>query len=111
VLDHDNARERRSASTLSGGETFLASLALALELSEQVQRASGAVPLESLFIDEGFGTLDPETLDVVAGALESLPTGGRMVGVITHLPELTERLPARVRVLKSADGSRLSVER
>lgn len=111
VLDHDNARERRSASTLSGGETFLASLALALELSEQVQRASGAVPLESLFIDEGFGTLDPETLDVVAGALESLPTGGRMVGVITHLPELTDRLPARVRVLKSADGSRLVVER
>src|SRR5262249_39777468 len=85
VLDHDNAGERRSAETLSGGETFLASLALALELSQQVQRAAGAVHLESLFIDEGFGTLDPEALDTIAGALEDLPVGGRMVGVITHL--------------------------
>ena len=60
MLDGENAGERRSADTLSGGETFLASLALALELSEQVQRAAGAVNLDSLFIDEGFGTLDPE---------------------------------------------------
>jgi exonuclease SbcC len=110
VLDHDNARERRSADTLSGGETFLASLALALELSEQVQRAAGAVNLDSLFIDEGFGTLDPETLDTVAAAIESLHVGGRMVGIITHLPELTERLPACIRVEKHAEGSRVRQE-
>jgi exonuclease SbcC len=110
VLDHDNARERRSADTLSGGETFLASLALALELSEQVQRAAGAVNLDSLFIDEGFGTLDPETLDTVAAAIESLHVGGRMVGIITHIPELTERLPACIRVEKRTEGSRVLQE-
>lgn len=107
VLDQENAGERRSADTLSGGETFLASLALALELSEQVQRAAGAVNLDSLFIDEGFGTLDPETLDTVASAIESLHVGGRMVGIITHIPELTERLPARILVERNAEGSRV----
>jgi exonuclease SbcC len=110
VLDHDNARERRSAETLSGGETFLASLALALELSQQIQRDAGAVHLDSLFIDEGFGTLDPETLDTIAGTLEELPVGGRMVGIITHLPELTERIPNRVRVERRPEGSRFTVE-
>jgi exonuclease SbcC len=110
VLDNDNAGERRSADTLSGGETFLASLALALELSEQVQRASGAVNLDSLFIDEGFGTLDPETLETVTAAIESLPVSGRMVGIITHIPELTERLPAAIHVKKSVEGSRLRQE-
>jgi exonuclease SbcC len=110
VLDHDNAGERRSADTLSGGETFLASLALALELSEQMQRAAGALQLDSLFIDEGFGTLDPETLDAVAAAIEKLPLGGRMVGIITHLPELTARLPARIQVEKRAQGSRVVPE-
>ena len=110
VLDHENARERRSADTLSGGETFLASLALALELSEQIQRAAGAVNLDSLFIDEGFGALDPETLDTVASAIESLHVGGRMVGIITHIPELTERLPASIHVEKHAEGSRIRQE-
>ncbi|HLA78091.1 MAG TPA: SbcC/MukB-like Walker B domain-containing protein, partial [Vicinamibacteria bacterium] len=110
VLDHDNARERRSAETLSGGETFLASLALALELSQQVQRAAGAVHLDSLFIDEGFGTLDPETMEAVAEAIFHLPVGGRLVGIITHIPELTDRLPARLRVEKRPDGSEVRVE-
>jgi exonuclease SbcC len=110
VLDHDNAQEQRSTDTLSGGETFLASLALALELSQQVQRAAGAVSLDSLFIDEGFGTLDAETLDTVASAIESLRVGGRMVGIITHIPELTVRLPERIMVEKRTDGSRVSVE-
>lgn len=109
VIDHDNASERRRAETLSGGETFLASLALALELSQQVQRSAGAVDIESLFIDEGFGSLDSETLDVVADAIESLPTAGRMVGIITHLPELTARLPACIQVEKGADGSRVTL--
>lgn len=110
VIDHDNARERRSADTLSGGETFLASLALALELSQQVQRAAGAVLLDSLFIDEGFGTLDPETLETATEAIESLPVGGRMVGIITHIPELTARMPAQVRVEKRPDGSRIVLQ-
>lgn len=110
VVDHDNASQRRSADTLSGGETFLASLALALELCEQVQREAGAITLESLFIDEGFGTLDPETLETVASAIEALPHGGRMVGIITHLPELTERLPWRVMVEKHPTGSSYRIE-
>jgi exonuclease SbcC len=109
VVDHDNASERRRAETLSGGETFLASLCLALELSQQVQRAAGAVRLESLFIDEGFGTLDTETLGVIADAIESLPTAGRVVGIITHLGELTDRLPVCLRVEKGPEGSRVSL--
>jgi DNA repair protein SbcC/Rad50 len=110
VVDYDNARQLRSADTLSGGETFLASLALALQLSEQVQRAAGATKLDSLFIDEGFGTLDPEALDAAASAIESLRVGGRMVGIISHIEELSLRLPARVRVGKTPDGSRLVLE-
>lgn len=110
VIDHDNARQVRSADTLSGGETFLASLALALQLSEQVQKAAGATILDSLFIDEGFGSLDPEALDAAAGAIESLQTGGRMVGIITHIEELSLRLPARVKVGKTTDGARLLLE-
>jgi DNA repair protein SbcC/Rad50 len=110
IVDHDNARQVRSADTLSGGETFLASLALALELSEQVQRASGAVSLDSLFIDEGFGTLDTETLDDAAQAIERLPRRGRTVGLITHLEELSARMPARVRVAKRPEGSRVEIE-
>jgi exonuclease SbcC len=110
VVDHDNARQTRSADTLSGGETFLASLALALQLSEQVQHAAGATMLDSLFIDEGFGTLDPEALDAAASAIESLPVGGRMVGIITHIEELSSRLPARVKLEKASAGTRMTVE-
>ncbi len=111
VVDQDNAGEQRSADTLSGGETFLTSLALALELSAQVQHAAGALQLESIFIDEGFGTLDPDTLETVTAAIEALPMGGRMVGIITHIPELTERLPGRVAIEKGPDGSRVHVSR
>ena len=100
VVDHDNGRQQRTVETLSGGESFLASLALALELSEQIQRASGSVPLDSLFIDEGFGTLDSEALDVAAAAIESLPVGGRMIGIITHIEELSKRLPGRIFVAR-----------
>lgn len=104
VVDHDHGSLTRFADTLSGGETFLVSLALALELSEQVQRAAGAVRLDSLFIDEGFGTLDPETLETVAEAIESLTKTNRMVGVITHVAELHRRLP-RLEVRPSSSGS------
>lgn len=109
VIDHDNARERRRADTLSGGETFLTSLALALQLSEQIQRAAGAVRLDSLFIDEGFGTLDPETLATVSDAIQQLGRGHRMVGIITHVQDLTSALPARIDVVREPDGSKVKV--
>jgi exonuclease SbcC len=111
VVDGDAGNSMRPASTLSGGETFLASLALALELAEQVQREAGAVHLDSLFVDEGFATLDQEALDVAAQAIESLQgAGGRMVGIVTHLQELTERLPARLLVSKETEGAVVKIE-
>jgi len=102
VIDHRNADERRSARTLSGGETFLASLALALTLADQVAElaASGAAPLDSIFLDEGFGSLDADTLDVVHAAIEELGARGRAVGLITHVRELAERIPVQYRVRK-----------
>ncbi|MGH2527905.1 MAG: SbcC/MukB-like Walker B domain-containing protein, partial [Actinomycetota bacterium] len=113
VIDTWNGDERRRARTLSGGETFLASLGLALALSEHVRSLSVAdrARLDSLFLDEGFGTLDPETLEVVVDAIEQLGGDGRIVGVITHVQELAIRLPARIEVEKSPRGSRLQVLR
>jgi len=93
----------RPVRTLSGGESFLASLALALALSE---RLSGG-KLGALFLDEGFGTLDRETLEFAAGVLETLPTRGRLVGIVTHVTELAERIPERLVVEKSPTGSRI----
>ncbi|HYV49078.1 MAG TPA: SbcC/MukB-like Walker B domain-containing protein [Myxococcaceae bacterium] len=110
VVDHDNAGEERSVETLNGGETFRVSPALALQLSEQVQTAAGALRLDGIFIDEGFGTLDPSMLGVVADALQSLPVNGRMVGVITHVAELPGRLPGRIKVERGPDGPRAVVE-
>jgi exonuclease SbcC len=109
VVDHDNADETRISDTLSGGETFLTSLALALELSDQVQRAVGAVNLDSLFIDEGFGTLDPETLALVSDTLQGLRVGGRMVGIITHIPELRDEFAQQVIVTKRQGFSTVEV--
>jgi exonuclease SbcC len=109
VVDHDNADETRISDTLSGGETFLTSLALALELSDQVQRAVGAVNLDSLFIDEGFGTLDPDTLVLVSETLQSLRVGGRMVGIITHIPELRDEFAQQVIVTKHQGFSTVGV--
>lgn len=109
VVDHDNADETRISDTLSGGETFLTSLALALELSDQVQRAVGAVNLDSLFIDEGFGTLDPDTLALVAETLQSLRVGGRMVGIITHIPELRDEFAQQILVTKHQGYSTVEV--
>ena len=108
VLDHQNGDERRSVKTLSGGETFLASLALALSLSEHLPEISGtggAVALESLFLDEGFGSLDAESLDLAVQGLEALVDGNRMVGVISHVEELSERMPSRVHVEKHTHTS------
>jgi len=111
VVDHRNADETRSARTLSGGETFLASLALALALADRVTdvAARGAVQLESMFLDEGFGTLDPDTLDVVASAIEELGASGRMVGIVSHVADLGERLPVRYEVRRAGNAS--TVER
>ena len=107
IRDHRNADEVRSARTLSGGETFLASLALALALSENVAELAtdGAPRIESMFLDEGFGTLDPETLDVVASAIEELGAQGQMIGVITHVGELAERIPDRFTITRTPSGS------
>ena len=103
VVDRFNGDERRSVKTLSGGETFLASLALALSLSEHLPGLSnrgGGVSLESLFLDEGFGSLDAESLDLAVQGLETLAGGHRMIGVISHVPELAERIPDRIKVHK-----------
>jgi DNA repair exonuclease SbcCD ATPase subunit len=111
VTDHWQADQSRSARTLSGGETFVASLALALALSERLPelRSAAAARLESLFLDEGFGTLDPETLETVINALEGLRSEERMVGVITHVPELAQRIERRITVVKSPAGSTVEV--
>lgn len=107
VIDHANADERRIARTLSGGETFLASLALALALAERVSElsATGGNTLDAIFLDEGFGTLDPDTLDVVATAIEELGATGRMVGIISHVADLAERVPVRFEVTKGPSTS------
>jgi exonuclease SbcC len=112
VVDHANADETRSVSSLSGGETFQASLALALALAERVGELAGddAAPLESIFLDEGFGSLDPETLDVVAGTIESLARADRVVGVVTHVRELADRMPVRLRVRKESGTSVITRE-
>jgi len=111
VVDHTSADATRSVRTLSGGETFLASLALALALADQIAEMAhaGAHRLESIFLDEGFGSLDLDTLDTVAAALEELGGRGRAVGVVSHIPELAERLPTRFEVRKQ--GGTATVER
>ena len=107
ICDHHNADQVRQAKSLSGGETFLASLALALALSDSHADLApeGAPGLDSLFLDEGFGTLDPETLDVTAAAIEELGASGRMVAIVTHIRELAERMPLRFEVTKSPTTS------
>ncbi|MEU9823526.1 SMC family ATPase [Micromonospora chersina] len=109
VVDHHDAGLRRGVRTLSGGETFQASLALALALSEQLSGMStSAASLESIVLDEGFGTLDAATLDTVAATLENLAArGDRMVGVVTHVPALAERIPVRFEVRKDARTARV----
>ncbi|GIG71413.1 AAA family ATPase [Phytomonospora endophytica] len=109
VVDHHDAGQRRPAYTLSGGETFAASLALALALSRQLAGMSaGTAHLESIMLDEGFGTLDASTLDTVATTLEALAVkGDRMVGVVTHVPALADRIPVRFEVTKDAIGAKV----
>ena len=102
VVDRWNANEERPVETLSGGESFLTSLALALALSEL---SRGRAQLHSLFLDEGFGTLDSETLDVAIAALEGLQMQGRSIFLISHIGELTRRIPVQITIQKMGDGS------
>jgi exonuclease SbcC len=99
----------RDTSTLSGGETFMASLALALGLADVVTAEAAGSPMEALFVDEGFGTLDEDTLDEVMNVLDGLREGGRVVGIVSHVAELRQRIPAQVHVRKGQRGSRVSV--
>jgi exonuclease SbcC len=107
IVDLYQANVDRPMESLSGGESFLASLALALGLSELASRHH---PIDSLFIDEGFGTLDSETLEVALSALENLRAGGKTIGLISHVDLLKERLSTQVRVVRGAGGtSRIEV--
>ncbi len=103
VIDHYNATSR-SVKTLSGGESFMASLSLALGLADEIQSASGGIRLDSMFIDEGFGTLDEEALEQAIRALHNLTEGNRLVGIISHVSELRERIDKQIIVTKERSG-------
>ena len=103
VIDHYNGSER-SVSTLSGGESFKASLSLALGLSDEVQSAAGGVRLDTMFVDEGFGTLDDESLKNAVNALASLSEGNRLVGIISHVAELKEKIDKQIVIRKDRTG-------
>ncbi|WP_329787777.1 SMC family ATPase [Lentzea sp. DG1S-22] len=108
VLDDYSGRSR-PAKTLSGGESFLASLSLALGLADVVANETGGALLDTLFVDEGFGTLDSDTLDIVMNTLDELRAGGRVVGLVSHVEELRQRIPTRLRVRKARTGSTLEM--
>ena len=103
IVDHINTTER-SVNTLSGGEAFLASLALALGLSDEVQMSTG-IRLDTLFVDEGFGSLDSEALGKAYATLAGLTEGNRLVGIISHVTELKERIDKQIVVTKNRLGS------
>ena len=104
VVDAWTGRSRDTA-TLSGGEAFMTSLALALGLGDAVRADSGGLELHTLFVDEGFGSLDQDTLEQVMEVLDSLREGGRLVGVVSHVTELRARIPTHVEVVKTSEGS------
>ncbi|HKU04107.1 MAG TPA: SMC family ATPase [Arthrobacter sp.] len=100
---------RRDTSTLSGGESFMASLSLALGLADVVQQESGGVEIETLFVDEGFGSLDDQSLEQVMDALEGLRDGGRVVGLVSHVAEMKQRISTQLQVVKNRNGSTLRI--
>ncbi|VEG29941.1 AAA family ATPase [Actinomyces howellii] len=108
VVDRFHAPGTRDPRTLSGGETFYVSLALALALADVVTAESGGISMETLFIDEGFGSLDPETLQAVLAELGRLQAGGRTVGIVSHVEELRRQIPDRIEVRRSPTGSTLT---
>lgn len=99
----------RAVATLSGGESFMAALALALGLSDVVQSYAGGIKLDTLFIDEGFGSLDPESLDLAVRTLVDLQASGRTIGIISHVAELKEQMALRLDVVSTRDGSRVNM--
>ncbi len=109
LIRDDWSGESRDPATLSGGETFVVSLALALGLADVITDEVGGADLDTLFVDEGFGSLDADTLEDVMDTLDTLRDGGRVVGVVSHVPELQTRIPTQLRVHKSRHGSRTSV--
>jgi len=108
VLDYYN-NKRRDVQSLSGGETFFTSLSLALGLADVATAKAGGIKLDAIFIDEGFGTLDAETLDLAIKTLTTLEGEHRMVGIISHVAELKERIPGRLEVVKAKNGSVLKI--
>ncbi|GAA1772657.1 SMC family ATPase [Nocardioides hankookensis] len=111
LVRDDWSGEARDPATLSGGETFVVSLALALGLADVVTQEAGGADLDTLFVDEGFGALDSDTLDDVMDTLDSLRDGGRVVGVVSHVAEMRDRIPTQLLVTKSRHGSAVSVSR
>jgi exonuclease SbcC len=111
LVRDDWSGESRDPATLSGGETFVVSLALALGLADVVTHEAGGADLDTLFVDEGFGSLDADTLDDVMDTLDSLRDGGRVVGVVSHVAEMRDRIPVQLLVTKSRRGSTLAVSR
>ena len=103
VIDHYNG-SIRSVKTLSGGESFKASLCLALGLSDEIQSASGGVKLDTMFVDEGFGSLDEESLSQAIHTLKGLTEGNRLVGIISHVGELKRRIDRQILVTKEREG-------
>ena len=109
VVDHYNGSER-SVRSLSGGESFKASLSLALGLSDEIQASAGGIQLDTMFVDEGFGSLDEESLQQAMRALNGLAEGNRLVGIISHVPELREKIDRQIIVRKDrSGGSRVEV--
>ena len=109
VIDHYNGTER-SVKTLSGGESFKASLSLALGLSDEIQSSAGGIKLDTMFVDEGFGSLDDESLAQAIKALSSLAEGNRLVGIISHVSELKEKIDKQIVVKKDkSGGSNISI--
>ncbi|HJF14527.1 MAG TPA: SMC family ATPase [Enteractinococcus helveticum] len=108
VIDHLNDTVR-TPSTLSGGETFMASLALALGLADAVQAQAGGVAMDTLFIDEGFGSLDADTLEEVMGVLAALQDDGRLIGLVSHVESMKQQIPYRIQVQKLQSGSTVNI--
>lgn len=103
IVDHYNGTER-DVRTLSGGESFKASLSLALGLSDEIQSSAGGVKLDTMFVDEGFGSLDEESLRKAIDTLMSLADGNRLIGIISHVSELKERIDKQIVIKKQTNG-------